>query len=743
MATIERPAQNSSADLSRRGFLGGTAGLTFALSLPAGLFVRPHEALAADAAEKAIGAWARIGTDGAITLHIPAAEMGQGAMTGLAMIFAEEMDADWSKVTAEYPPIVPSIFGNPRFGGMMVTYGSGSTRGYWDKIRPQAAAVRRVLMQAAADKWGVPVADVHTEPSVVVHAASGRRLSYGEIAGFAQVPDPMPTVDKSELKKLVDYRILGKDTPRPDIPPKTTGAAKYSIDIQVPNMVYATVLRTPVEGGSPEQVDDKATLAVPGVLKVVPMKESVGIVGESVEAVFAGRDALKVKWSKAPADNYQSDAGLKDFMAKAAKLDEKGVDFAPIVAGDADGAFAKAAKVISAQYSSDYVYHAQMEPMNVIAAINEAGDGAEIWIGSQGASLATGFAANFLKTTPDKIKFHQYFLGGGYGRRSPPDMMFDVLTLAKEMRRPVKLIWTREQDVKAAKMRPMTGHYLQAALDASGAIVGWRHRVVGESVVAYRGGEKALEGNKGLDNIVMEGATHEYEIPNRSVQYVREKRGVGLAAWRGIGAGYNKFVIESFIDELAADRKIDPVEFRLGLLRNHPRATAVIKAVAERSGWGKPVADGHALGFCYCEVVETFVAAVGEISVDRQTGVIRAHKFWIALDPGIVVNPDSIVAQTEGNVIFGLSQTLKEQVSVSGGAVDQNNFYDYPVLRMSEMPEIDVQIIATDNPPKGIGEAALPIVGPCVGNALFKLTGKRLRQMPLTLERVKAGLAAA
>jgi isoquinoline 1-oxidoreductase beta subunit len=343
-----------------------------------------------------------------------------------------------------------------------------------------------------------------------------------------------------------------------------------------------------------------------------------------------------------------------------------------------------------------------------------------------------------LKTVPEKIKLNQFYLGGGYGRRSPADMLPEVLPLAKTMQRPVKLIWTREQDVKSAKMRPMTGHQIEAALDGNGKVIGWRHRIVGESVVAYRGGEKALEGVKGLDNIVLEGAKHEYGVPNQSIAYLRENRGVGLAAWRGIGAGYNKFVIESFIDELAAAQNADPVQFRLDLLKDEPRAQVVIKAVADKSGWGNPMANGHALGFSYAKVVETYVAAVGEISVDPKTGIVRAHKFWIALDPGIALNPDSVLAQTEGNVIFGLSQTLKEQVSITGGQVQQNNFYDYPVLRMSEVPEIDIQLMATDNPAKGIGEAALPMVAPCVGNALFKLTGKRFRALPLSPERIKA-----
>jgi isoquinoline 1-oxidoreductase beta subunit len=735
MGIIER---HSNGTISRRNFLHGAAGLTFALSIPGALLTKP--AMAAGDGPQAIGAWVTISPDGGIIFAIPVAEMGQGSLTGLAMVCAEELDADWAKVTTTYPPVIPAIFGNPMFGGLMVTYGSGSVRGYWDKIRLQIAAARRVLMQAAADRWQVPLAEVHTEPSMVVHAASNRSLSYGEIAAFAEVPATMPTINMSELKKTADYRILGKNAPRQDIPGKTTGAAQFAIDVQVPNMVYATTLGAPVDDAAPEHVDDKAALAIPGVLKVIPLKHAVGVVADSVEAAFAGREALKVTWSKMPADGYSSGDGMKDFMARAAKLDDKGTSY--VSKGDVDGTFAKAAKVVSAQYSSEYVYHAQMEPMNVTAAVNEAGDGAEIWIGTQGPSINTGVAAAMLKTTPDKIKLNQFFLGGGYGRRSPADLLPEVLPLAQAMKRPVKLIWTREQDVKSAKMRPMTAHQVDAALDADGKVIGWRHRVVGESVVAYRLGEKGLEGAKGLDGIVLEGSKHEYGIPNQSIAYLREKRGVGLAAWRGIGAGYNKFVIESFMDELAVGAKVDPVQFRLDLLQHEPRAQAVIKAVVEKSGWGKPIAEGRALGFAYSQVVGTYVAAVAEVSVDTKTGIIRAHRFWVALDPGIVLNPDSVLAQTEGNIIFGLSQTLKEQVSISNGKVEQNNFYDYPVLRMSEMPQIDIQVMPTDNPPKGMGEASLPLVAPCLANAMFRLTGKRFRAMPLSPERIKVGLTS-
>src|SRR5580700_8576273 len=318
--------------ISRRGFLEGAAGLTFALTVPTSLILRPAAALAEGGSPASIGAWVTIGPDGAIIMAIPVAEMGQGSSTGLAMVFAEEMDADWSRVSIVYPPIKPEIFGNPMFGNMMVTYGSGSTRGYWDKIRLQAAAVRNVLMQAAADRWQVPLGELHTEPSTVVHTASGRSMSYGEIASFAQVPATMPTVEKSALKKMADYRLLGKSTPRLDIPAKTNGSAQYGIDVQIPNMVYATVLRTPVEKGTPLHVDDTAALVVPGVLKVVPLPNSVGVVAETVEAAFNGRDALKVAWSGMPADSFNSAAGLKDFLGRAAKLDDKGVSL--VATGD-------------------------------------------------------------------------------------------------------------------------------------------------------------------------------------------------------------------------------------------------------------------------------------------------------------------------------------------------------------------------------------------------------------------------
>ena len=728
-----------SPELSRRGFLRESIGLSFALSIPGALLDR-SAAMASVPAQTAIGAWVTIRPDGAIILAIPVAEMGQGSLTGMAMVLAEEMDADWSKVSTIYPPAYAAVFGNPMFGGVMATFGSASIRGYWDKVRLQGASVRQVLMKAAADKWRVALGEVSTKSSRVTHASSGRSMTYGDIARFAKAPKVMPVVDKSMLKAAADYRIIGQQTPRLDIPAKTNGAAKYGIDVQVPNMAYATVLRSPVEGAAPMNVDDAAALATPGVIRIVTLNHSVGIVAETVEAAFAGRSALKVEWSSAPADGYNSLIGLEAFLAHAGNAAELGVKY--LVRGDADEAFSKAARVVSAQYSTDYAYHAQMEPMNATASVGPDGKSAEIWIGTQSITNSVALAASTLGTTPDRIKINQLYMGGGFGRRSLSDMLDEVLPVAKAVQRPVKLIWTREQDVQSAKMRPMTGHQVDAAINADGEIVAWRHRIAGESILAYGTSEKALENARGLDRLVLEGAGHEYGIPNLTISYLRQKRGVPVASLRGIGAGHNKFVVESFIDELAVAQNKDPVQFRLDLLKAEPRAQAVIKAVADRSGWGQPAAPGRALGFSYGRNVETYVAAVGEISFDAKTGEVKAHRFWMALDPGIVVNPDSVLAQTEGNIVFGLSLALKERMPISDGMVKQSNFHDYPVLRMSEMPEIDIQLLGTDNPAKGVGEAALPLVAPCIGNALCTLTGKRFRALPFSPERLKATTAA-
>jgi isoquinoline 1-oxidoreductase beta subunit len=725
--------------LTRRGFVAGSSGLTFTFAVGGFMTARTEAATAAtDGAGKTISGWVSIASDGTVTIAAPAAEMGQGVFTGLPMVIAEELDADWSKVKAVFPPPNAAIYGNPKLGNIIYTVASKSTEGYWDKARIAGAQARRVLMQAAADKWGVPLAQLKTEASAVVDIPSGRRMSYGEIASFATVPQELPAITEADLKKPSEYRILGTAVPRLDAPDKVTGKAGYGIDVHVEGMVYATMVRAPIEGATVDKVDATALLKIPGVLQTIKLSDAVAVVGQSVEAVFMARDALKITWKDGAAAGLDSEKALDEYSARARKTEEKGLDFHKV--GDPDAALGKAAKVISADYRADYVYHAQMEPMNCTARVNAAGDEAEIWMGSQGPTIVIGTAAATLKTQPQKIKFHQQFLGGGYGRRAQADIVPYTLLVAKEVKKPVKMIWTREQDVKSARMRPMTAHHLQAGLDDKGNIVAWKHRLVGEAVTGYVQPAR-LQQAKGLDPLTLEGAEHTYEIDNKTVEYLQEKRGAALAAWRSIGAGYNKFVVEAFLDELAAAQKADPVEFRLKLLSKDERARKVIEETVRMANWGKKAPDGHAYGFAFAYVVGTPTAGVIEISLDRASGQIRAHNFWTAVDPGIIVNPDTVVAQTESNVIYGLSQILKERITLAGGAVEQSNFSDYEVLRMSEVPQIHTTIVKSDNRPTGIGEVALPLMGGAVSNAMFALTGKRLRHMPFTPARVKQALA--
>jgi len=729
-------ARRRANTVSRREFVAGGAGLTFLFTLGDGMTARLGAATR-EVPTIAIDGWITIGTDNSITIAAPAAEMGQGVFTALPMLVAEELDADWYRVKAVIAPTEPR-FGNPLFGGTLLTVGSRSIAGYFDKARMQGAQARRVLMQAVAERWNVPLAELGTEPSIVIHLPSRRRIKYGEIAKFAQVPAELPKVTAADLKKPVDFRIIGKDVNRLDIPSKVDGSAVYGIDVQVPDMVYATMLRAPVEGAALDSVDDAEALRVPGVTGTVKLKDAVGILGERVEAVLAAKNLLKVTWKGGATAGYDSDKAIEEFTRRARNLDDKGAYF--LNTGDVDAALKRAHKVLRAEFQSDYVYHAQLEPMNITASISEAGDEADIWVGTQAQTAYAAVAARFLNTKPEKIRIHQHMLGGGFGRRGSPDLVPYVLALAKEAKKPVKLIWTREQDVKAAKNRPMTAHFLEAGFDELGGVVAWRHRIVGEAVTAY--GRPDALGSKGIDPVTLSGAGHNYEFANQSIEYLREQRGAALGAWHSTGAGYNKFAIEAFVDELARAWGEDPVVFRLKRMQKHPRGRRVLESVAQMASWGTQPVEGRAFGAAYVDVHGTAAAGIAEVSVDAASGVIRVHNFWNAINPGIVVNPDGVVSQCEGNVVFGLSQTLKERISFADGAVVQSNFSDYEVLRLSEVPEIHTQVISTDDPPTGVGEIVLPLVAPAVANAVFALTGKRLRRLPFTPDRVKAALSA-
>jgi isoquinoline 1-oxidoreductase beta subunit len=726
--------------ITRRGFLKTAGALTFSFTFAG----RTTNALAQDASAK-FNAWVSIAPDGTVTVMMPAAEMGQGALTSLSLILAEELDADWSKVTTQYAPPIPKIYGNyhPLFQGAMLTAASVSTPGYWMSMRMGGAQARRVLLDNVAKQWSVPVGELTTEPSTVVHAASSRRIAYGDVVKFAAIPDQPPQITEADLKKPSQFRLIGrKDIPRVDVPSKTDGSAKYGIDARLPGMVYAAVLEAPFDGAKPASVDSADAMKVSGVKKVLTLPFGIAVLGDTVHATRKGRNALKVKWDVAsgPMGGFDSEKALKEYASHGRDANAKAMTW--FEKGDAQKALAGAAKTLAAEYSSVHCYHAQMEPMNCVARVAADGQSAEIWTGTQSTALAAFVASTVLKTTPDKIKVNQHLLGGGYGRRIWPDAVAQAVVLANITKEPVKLLLTREDDLTAARPRPMTYHFMKAGFDGSGNVVAWNHRLVAENVDAVAApprfkatGGKDIIGWRGLEEPF-------YGVPNMLCDAVREERGVRVHAWRGIGAGYNKFAAESFLDEIAHATGKDPLALRLELTKEHPRAQAVIKAVAEMADWAKPRPAGRALGIAFSDYHESFSAGIAEVSLDQKTGKIRVHHYWIAGDAGIVVQPENAHAQLESAVVYGLSSALSEELTFKDGAVQQTNFHQYQVLRMSEVPEIHTQVIVTDNAPTGLGELGVPTVAPAIGNAVFKLTGKRLRQLPMSPARVSATLKA-
>jgi isoquinoline 1-oxidoreductase beta subunit len=725
------------ADTNRREFLTGAAGLTLLLTVAPDAFTGEARA----DAPLSPNVWLTIATDGTITIVSPAAEMGQGTFTTLPAVLAEELDADWSKVRAVFPPEWDEKkFGNPQWNGLFNTTASLATRGYFKPMRIAGAQARRVLLDAVSARWSVPTSELSTEPSVVVHSATGRRISYGEIAGFAKAPAELPKIEDKDLKKASEFRYIGKDLPRLELPAKVTGAAKYGIDVQVPGMVHAAVLQSPYEGGAPATIDDSSARAVRGVTDVIKLPFGVGVVGNSVEATQAGKQRLRVTWTHAPAAGHDSERALEDFAAIARDKDRAGVKFASV--GDAAAAMRGAARIFRGEYRTRYTYHAQMESMNATAAVSSDGKSAEIWAGTQNPSGLFNDVAKLLQTERSKITFHQHAIGGGYGRRGgPQDVVLDAVRLAKAVASPVKVIWSREDDVATGKFRPMTAHHIEAGFDAAGRLIAWHHRVVAESVAGYRAG-LAGSAPPSIDAIVMKGSSlPQYPIPNKLAEHIVEARGARLSSVRGVGVYYNAFAVESFLDELAKALRQDPIAFRLELSQGQPRVQDLLRAVSEMSDWHKPRSE-RGLGVAVMEKDDTLAAGVAEVSIDRSTGKIKVHNIWAAIDAGIAVQPRNLAAQTEGSIVFGLGHVLREKITIKDGRVQESNFNDYQVPRMSDMPGIEVRVISTDNPPTGAGEDGLPLVGGAIGNAVAALTGVRLRELPFAPDRVKGAMGA-
>src|SRR5215469_7186747 len=722
--------------ISRRDFLGSTAGLTLALTIAPECIIGLEEARADTPLSP--NAWLTITPDGTVTIVSPAAEMGQGTFTTVPAIIAEELDADWSKVKPIFPPAWDDKkYGNPEYGMTFQTSASASVRGYFKLARLAGAQARRVLLDAVAAKWSVPVAELSTEPGTVVHNASGRRIGYGEIASFAKAPAELPKIDEKELKDPANFRLIGQHVPRVEVPLKVTGAAKYGMDVQVPGMVYAAVLQSPYPGGSPETVDDTAARKVPGITDIVKLPEGVGVIGDTVEGTQAAKNLLKVTWSaNAVGVHLDSERALEEFAAIGRDKSREGLAYT--TEGDAKGAMADAAKVYRGEYRTRYVYHAQMEPMNATASVSPDGKSAEVWTGTQGASGLLNAVAKLLATDRSKITLNQHFLGGGYGRRGQHETVLDAVRLAKAVGKPVKLIWSREDDIAFGKFRPMTAHYIEAGVDAKGKVVAWHHRVVAESVVAYTSGDPTPR----QDRIVMKGSPiPQYPIANKLAEHVIERRGARLSPWRGVGNGHNAFAVESFLDEIAKDQGKDPIALRLELSEGVPRMQTLLRAVAEMSDWKRARQD-TALGVATMIKDDTLAAGVAEVSLDRATGKIKVHNVWCAIDAGIAVQPRNLAAQTEGSIIYGLGHVLREKIVIKDGRVLQSNYTDYEVARMSDVPNIEVKVVSTNNPPTGAGEDGLPVLAPAVGNAIAALTGVRLHELPFAPERVRGALGA-
>ncbi len=573
---------------------------------------------------------------------------------------------------------------------------------------------------------------------MVVHAKSKRKIGYGDIVKTAKVPDPLPKVAKADLKPVSQFRLIGKDIPRVDVPSKVNGTAEYGIDVQLPAMLYGAIRYPEVQHEKALKVDASDAKKIKGVVKIVTLPVGVGVIAKTVEAALRAKEALKVTWSKtAPGQTYTQDRILADYRTIANDWSKTGVTM--VKKGDADAAIKGATKVLGADYFSEHVSHVCMEPLNATAWIS--GDKVQVWSGNQAPAVMQILASIAAGTKPQNVTVHTMLLGGGFGRRSDGDDVMHATWLAKAVAgRPVKLIWDRSDDMMNDKFRPLTVQRVEVGLDDKGEIVGWRHRIVNETYLGRVLPPPIFKKIGMHDAVSGGGGEMSYGVANHHVEWVRASRGVDVGAWRGIAAGYTKFAIETLIDELADNKNMDPMVYRLSLLKDDPRAAAVVMAVRDMSKWFDKRPDGRALGLAYSDALHSHTAAVVEISVDDKTGVVKVHHIWAAVDAGMAVQPRNIEAQMRSAMTFGLGAALREQIHIKDGVVQERNFDTYQVLRMSDVPEMTVKVISNANEPTGIGEAGVPVVAPAIANAIAKLTGKRMRHLPMTPERVRQSL---
>ena len=715
---------NTAGRTSRRRFVLGTgAGLTLGFVLPGTLAA---SAARADATFTP-NAWLRIAADGTVTVVCGSAEMGQGVHTAIPMMVAEELDADWKTVRVEQAP-VDQAYNNPAFG-MQATGGSTTVRGHWKVVREAGAAARAMLVAAAAQQWKVEPAQCRTAEGQVIHPDGLQRLSYGALAEAAGKLTPPKAVT---LKDPKDFRIMGQPLKRLDTAAKVDGSAKYGIDAQVPGMLVAVMARAPLPGAKAVRVDDAQAKAVKGVRSVITLPSGVAVLASGYWAAKKGRDALVVEWDLGDKRGLSTER-VSRLLTEGANAAHAADGAVALAAGQADATLAQAARRVEATYEAPYLAHACMEPLNCTAWVR--GDEVEIWAGTQSQGPAQGILSQVASVQPAKVKIHTMMLGGGFGRRFAPDFVIDATLLSKISGAPVKLVYTREDDMAAGFYRPASVVRFEGGLDAGGKLVALKGGVGSPSIMAASGFMQIPP--SGVDAFAMEGLNdHPYDIPNQRLAYGRREPGPQVWFWRSVGHSQNTFFIESFVDELAVAAGQDPYEFRRSLLGKQPRYKGVLEAAAQKAGWGGPLPAGVHRGIALSQSFGSYVAEVAEVSV-ADDGTPRVHRVVAAVDCGQIVNPEIIRRQIEGSIVYGLTAALYGKITFKDGRVEQGNFHDYPMLRMSEMPRVEVHILPSTEAPGGIGEPGTPPIAPAVANAIFAATGKRLRALPFDMSQLK------
>jgi isoquinoline 1-oxidoreductase beta subunit len=710
------------ATLTRRTLLKGglAAGAGLTIGFPLGL--RAPGALAQTAGVFAPNQWLRIDRDGVVTITNSVPEMGQGALTTTPMIIADELDAVLDQVKVEQAPANPSLYKNPVTGAQAY----GGSRGVRDHIamwRKAAAAAREMLKQAAAKEWGVPVESVETEAGAVLHRASGRRLLYGQLVDKAQ---QLPVPQDPPLKTPDRFRYIGKPVKRRDTPDKVTGRAIFGMDVQVPGMLVASIERCPVAGGKVKSFDPTAARAVKGVRHVVQVSNGVAVVADGFMPALQGRRALTVEWDEGPLAQVSSALITSEFERLAQQPGQVARND-----GDAERILAAGGRTLEATYQTPFLEHACMEPMNATAHVTR--DACVVWAPTQNPGGTQATAARLTELPPEKVTVHTTLLGGGFGRRAEIDFIVDAVEVAKAVGAPVKVMWTREDDITHGFYRPGTHNVFRAALDSDGMPAAWFTRIVGPGILIQKGRAKVGE----IDAAALAAVRDlPYDIPNLRVEWTNKDFGIPVGFWRSVGASQNGFIVESFVDELAQLAGKDPFEYRRALLGKSPRHKGVLELAAAKANWGAPLPAGRGRGIAVAFSYGSYAAHVAEVSV-APDGAVRVHRLVGAIDAGLAVNPEQVKAQMEGGAVYALTAALYGQITFERGRVQQSNFHDYPMLRINEMPVVEAHILDSGEAPGGLGEPGVPTVAPAVCNAIFAATGKRIRRLPIDRNLLK------